>query len=110
MSAEDLLDYYKLKAEIFHDHTIHSSYQRNHQRGTREKVETKWNRQERIGDGAFGKVWKESCQPPDDKSVVRAVKEVDKHRMEQYRIDFKKDLLALAKFAKDEVSTRVAYR
>ena len=110
MSAEDLLDHYKLKAEIFHDHTIHTSYQRNHQRGTREKVETKWDRQDRIGDGAFGKVWKESCQLPGGTSVVRAVKEVDKHRMEQCKIDFKKELLALAKFAKDEVSTRVAYK
>lgn len=82
MSAEDLLDHFKLEAEVFPEHTLHFTYKKNRARGGQEKIKKQWNRMESIGEGTFGKVWRElHCQ----------------------NVDFKKELLALAKFSKNEV-------
>ena len=103
MSAEDLLDHFKLEAEIFPEYTLHITYQANRTRGVREKVERRWKRMERIGEGAFGQVWRELLCQSGNSQEARAVKVVDKQRMRMYNVDFKKELLALAKFSKNEV-------
>ena len=103
MSTDDLLDHFKLEAEVLPDHTLHVSYRPNRARGVREKVVTKWQRVACVGEGAFGKVWREQHQQPDGTHQVRAVKIIGKQGMSASRVDFKKELLALAKFSKEEV-------
>jgi hypothetical protein len=103
MSFEDLLDHFKLEAEVFPEYTLHVSYRPNRARGVREKIETKWKRMDSIGEGAFGQVWRELHCQSDGTPDIRAVKIIEKQRMRAYNIDFKKELLALAKFSKDEV-------
>ncbi|OCK74702.1 kinase-like protein, partial [Lepidopterella palustris CBS 459.81] len=102
MSAEDLLDHFKLEAEVFPDYTLHVTHRMNRARGVREKVEIKWERIESIGEGSFGQVWRELCYLADGKQDARAVKIIEKRRMRSYNIDIKKELLALAKFSKDK--------
>ena len=103
MSAEDLLDHFKLEAEVFPEHTLHFTYKKNRARGGQEKIEKQWNRMESIGEGTFGRVWRElHCQLGGNQEV-RAVKVIEKQRIKAYKVDFKKELLALAKFSKDEV-------
>ena len=103
MSTEDLLEHFKLEAVVSSECTSHVSYRLNRARDVQEKVETKWKRMESIGEGAFGQVWRELHYQPDGTQNVRAVKRIGKQRMKAYNIDVKKELLALAKFSKDEV-------
>jgi hypothetical protein len=102
MSSEDLLDHFKLEAEIFPECTVHVSHRLNRHR-VRERVEKRWERMESIGEGAFGQVWRELHWQSDGTQDVRAVKVIEKQRMRVHQVDFKKELLALAKFSKDEV-------
>jgi hypothetical protein len=103
MSAEDLFDHFKLDAEVFPEHTLHVTYKTNRARGLREKNVKQWKRMESIGEGSFGQVWRELHGQPGGTEEVRAVKVIEKNRMRACRVDFKKELLALAKFSKDEV-------
>jgi hypothetical protein len=103
MSSEDLLDHFKLEAEVNSEHTLHVTYKINRARGEREKIEKQWKRTDRIGEGTFGQVWRELHSRQDGHEEVRAVKVVEKQRMRAYNVDFKKELLALAKFSKPEV-------
>jgi hypothetical protein len=103
MSTEDLLDHFKLKAEVFPEYTSHVTYKINRARGERERIEKHWKRMERIGEGAFGKVWRELHSQPDGHQEVRAVKAIDKQQIRRFNVDVKKELLALAKLSKDEV-------
>jgi hypothetical protein len=103
MSTEDLLDHFKLDAEVSPEHTLHVTYKINRARGEREKIEKQWKRTECVGEGAFGQVWRELHCRQDGHQEVRAVKVIEKRRMRQYNVDYKKELLALAKFSKPEV-------
>ena len=103
MSTEDLLDHYKLEAEVFPEHTLHVVYKINRARGERERIEKQWKRMESIGEGTFGQVWRELHCQEDGYREVRAVKAIAKQRIRAYNVDFKKELLALAKFSKPEV-------
>jgi serine/threonine protein kinase len=102
MSSEDLLDHFKLEAEVYPDRTIHISHRFNRSR-ERERIEKNWERLEIIGEGSFGQVWRELHRQPDGNHDVRAVKIIEKQRMWALQVDFKRELLALAKFSKDEV-------
>ena len=97
----DLIEHFKLDAQIQADHTVHTEYVSDPRRGMRKvRVEEKWFRQRRIGDGDFGEVWLEVQR--DRKQVVaeRAVKSIQKRRMEGLNIDYKRELLALAKLSR----------
>jgi Protein tyrosine and serine/threonine kinase len=109
MSSEDLLDHFKLEAEVFPEHTLHVSYRPNRALGVREKVVTKWQQVACVGEGSFGQVWWEQHRQTDGTQQDRAVKIIQKHRMRASRVDFKKELLALAKFSKDEVLKQDPY-
>jgi len=109
-SAEDLLDHFKLDAEYrndgeFHNgYSLHTSYISDHARGKRkEKVETKWFRQRIIGEGSFGQVWLEVQYKGEAILRKRALKVLEKRRLRLFDIDYKKELLALAKFSKSQV-------
>lgn len=111
MSTEDLLDHYKLEAEVFPEHTLHITYKTDRSRGEREIIEKQWKRMESIGEGAFGQVWRELHHRQDGYQEVRAVKVITKQRIRAHHVDFKKELLALAKFSKPEVrnSSQLCY-
>jgi hypothetical protein len=103
MSTENLLDHFKLEAEVSPGRTLHVTYKINRARGERERIEKQWDRMDRIGEGTFGQVWRELHRGNDGRREVRAVKIIGKERMRAYNVDFKKELLALAKFSKAEV-------
>ena len=98
-----LLDHFKLRAEVNSDHTIHAAYVFNHERRVRERVRTKWTRTYCLGEGVFGEVWKEVSDRPDAPYGTRAVKIIKKDRMRRFQVDYRKELLALTKFSKNNV-------
>jgi hypothetical protein len=59
-------------------------------------VVEKWSRRKIIGHGAIGVVWLEAGNDGD----VRAVKEVSKHATRRLKIDYLKELSALANLSK----------
>lgn len=100
LDSLDLLDHFRQEAVVTKQHTIHIDLKTNRSQGRHQvKVETRWTRDEIIGSGAFGDVWLESRQKGDG-LTKRAIKVISKRRMQDCNIDYKKELLALAKFSK----------
>src|ERR1700722_5764778 len=96
----DLIEHFRQDAVVTANCTTHIEYKTNRARGIRkEKVERRWYREQRIGQGTFGKVWLEVTREDDDVEK-RAVKIIDKNCM--LGLDYKKELLALAKFSKHQ--------
>lgn len=104
-SASDLLDHFKLDAEVFPEYTLHTSYRANRTRGLRkEKVEARWDRQRSIGQGSFGEVWLEvKFQGTGAATDERAVKIINKSQMSTFKIDYRREISALATFSKSQV-------
>ena len=102
MSTEDLLDHYKVEAIVHPDYTLNYRHRRN-RIGVRSKAEIKWDRTAFIGAGFFGEVWKEVHDERGSHPQVRAVKIIEKGRLERFDIDYKKELFALTKLNKEEV-------
>src|ERR1700761_3348316 len=76
----DLIEHFKLDAQIYGDHTLHTEYVSDPARGMRKaRVEKRWYKERHIGHGAFGDVWLEVQKECDQ---VRAVKAIQKRRME----------------------------
>lgn len=97
----DLIEHFKLDAQLEADHTLHTEYVSDPKRGMRKvRVEKKWFKQRHIGQGAFGDVWLEVCKESEEVVAERAVKSIQKRRMEGVNIDYKRELLALAKLSR----------
>lgn len=76
--------------------TVHTFYFASEtQRKTRR--EDRWRRGERLGDGAFGTVWKERLVNDSGTSQYRAVKRIGKQR------GYIRELNAIAKFSHEKV-------
>ncbi|KAJ9602314.1 hypothetical protein H2200_013169 [Cladophialophora chaetospira] len=76
---------------------------RDAKRGMRKvRVEKRWIRQRHIGHGAFGEVWLEVYREQEQVVAERAVKGIQKRRMENLNIDYKRELLALAKLSRHQ--------
>jgi hypothetical protein len=100
-SGSDLINHFKLDAEYFSDHILHTEYVSDPARGLRKvKVEKRWYRQGNIGHGGFGAVWLEVQREGGSIKAQRAVKEINKGRMKAVKIDYRTELLALAKLSK----------
>jgi hypothetical protein len=100
-SGSDLINHFKLDAEYFSDHILHTEYVSDPARGLRKvKVEKRWYRQTNIGHGGFGAVWLEVRREGESIKAQRAVKEINKGRMKAVKIDYRTELLALAKLSK----------
>lgn len=100
-SSSDLIDHFKLDAEYFSDHILHTEYVSDPARGLRKvKVEKRWYRQGNIGHGGFGAVWLEEQREGRSIKAQRAVKEIHKGHMEAVNIDYRRELLALAKLSR----------
>ena len=92
MASQDLIDHYKLNVDFLVDHCQELSY------GRRKKAEKKWYRVKSIGRGGYGTVWLEQDRQT---SSERAVKEIPKKTsIHGPRIDYTKELLAMAKFSR----------
>ena len=98
---EDLIEHFRLNAQICVDHTLHIEYVSDPARGTRKtKVVKRWDRERHLGHGAFGDVWLEVRKEHDQVTAERAVKIIQKRRMVSVKIDYKRELLALAKLSR----------
>ena len=64
-----------------------------------------WRRESRIGGGAFGCVWLEKCVQGHRDVELRAVKQVSTKPLRSgKRIEYSRELEAIAKFSHDKVS------
>jgi serine/threonine protein kinase len=98
----DLIEHFRQDAVVTRECITHIEYRACRARGIRkEMVEKRWYRERTIGHGAFGRVWLEVTREDDDVQK-RALKIIDKSRMLSLNVDYKKELLALAKFSKDK--------
>ncbi|RAH43214.1 kinase-like protein [Aspergillus brunneoviolaceus CBS 621.78] len=99
LEADDLLEHFKYDAMIDQNCTTHTEYERNDSHAIR-IVRRKWYRRpDPLGWGIYGKVWLESDEAD---THLRAVKVVQKNMMERDSIDYKREILALAKFSKPQ--------
>ena len=62
-----------------------------------------WIRRRPLGQGAFGEVWQERWEDKHGDWHYRAVKTCSERRMRAARVDYKRELSALAAFSKSEV-------
>ena len=103
MASQDLIDHYKLDVQFHPDHTRHVSYASDRARRLRkDRLEKKWYRVKRLGRGGYSVVWLE-IERESESSSERAVKEVPKKGFAGSHIDYRKELLALAKFSNPKV-------
>lgn len=103
-AASDLLDHFRLEAEVFPTYTSHVSYRSNRAHGTRkERIERRWYKDRVLGHGSFGEVCLEVHRQGDSVVDTRAVKKIDKTKMRSWNVDYERELLALAKFSKAQV-------
>ena len=81
---------------------LHYEYTSSANPGPRStKIVKRWRRQELLGSGSFGDVWLEVLQ--DQPDMKRAVKVIQKRRMKDAKIDYTKELKALAEFSRAKV-------
>ena len=105
-AASDSLAHFKLEAEIFPTYTSHISHKTDRARGRRkEKVEKRWYKDKVLGHGSFGEVYLEVCRQEDNTVDTRAVKRVEKAKMRSWKVDYKRELIALAQFSKVQVQS-----
>ena len=100
--SSDLLDHYKLEAHQVGDSVIHYSYRTDRACGLRKvKVDERWDNVRPIGYGSFGEVWQQTRKSSNEQ---RAVKVLRKQQMKSWGINYEREIEALAKFDKAEVS------
>lgn len=86
--------------------TQHTFYQRGTSgREWKIRVHETWKREKRLGQGAYGIVWLETCDRPARKHgpVVRAVKEITIDSTAPGNMDYYRELEAVMKFSQDRV-------
>ncbi|CUS11460.1 unnamed protein product, partial [Tuber aestivum] len=89
----DLIERYKLEAELFPDHVSHARYMENAKNGDA-RVKEDWNNCGELGKGSFGVVHKQIQKTT---GHYRAVKTIDKRLP---NLDYSRELLAMAILAK----------
>ena len=94
MAQSDLVEWYKLETEFFHDHVRHTRYVRE-AKNRDEKIEEDWSNCGELGKGGFGVVHK---QIEKTTGHYRAVKTIDKRP--PLRLDYSRELLIMAILAK----------
>ena len=94
MASLDLaVDYHKLDTKFFADHVQHTTFRSDASQGKRRvKVVKKWYRDRELGRGSFGTVFLERSE----KGEYRAVKEIAKDKNSTIKIDYKRELTAMA--------------
>ena len=94
MASPDLvIDYHKLDTKFLADHVQHTTFRSDASQGRRRvKVVKKWYRDRELGRGSFGTVFLERSE----KGEYRAVKEIAKDKNSTIKIDYKRELTAMA--------------
>ena len=94
-----LVNRFNLEAKIFPNHTLHTSSRSDPARGLeKERVTRSWSRIKEIGVGNCGSVWLES----DLNGSKRAVKRIPKWIYTRNKIDYKREVAAMAVLSKFE--------
>ena len=97
--SSGIVNSFKLEAKIFPNHTLHTSYRSKPARGLKKvTVTTSWSRIKEIGVGSCGSVWLES----DPNRSERAVKRIPKWIYTRNKIDYKREVAAMAILSKFE--------
>ena len=94
MVQPDLVEWYKLETEFFHDHVRHTKYV-GEAKNRDEKIEENWINCGELGRGGFGVVHK---QIEKTTGHYRALKTIDKRP--PFRLDYSRELLVMAILAK----------
>ncbi|KAK0716152.1 kinase-like domain-containing protein [Lasiosphaeris hirsuta] len=95
----DLVRDSRIEATVFANHTVQVVYQVGHSaRQRRIRTEEVWVREGCLGRGAYGTVYKESCEEG-PRSRVRAVKEIKTSVVVDEDVDHTRELEAIAKFS-----------
>lgn len=109
-SAEPgLLESYKLATKFYKNHVSHTTFP-NDTSGhggprKRPKQEIKWDNDCEIGKGSFGHVRLQKRRAPTNNGeTVRAVKVIDKRAMRRHKIDYTRELEAMAALDRSQVS------
>ena len=96
-SASDLIEYFRLDAEFCHDCVKYVGYRSSQSRGHRKvRVERKWVRQRNLSTGVCGTVVLQS----DHRGETRVVKAISKEFYVDARIDYRRELVAMARLTK----------
>lgn len=102
-SSGDLIEHFRLTADILPNYTKHTFYKSDRARGQRKvTVEEIWRRQKTIGRGSHGLIWLEvKEQGKWEVESERAVKEVRKSgRLSASVSYYQKEILAMATLSK----------
>ncbi|KAF7856295.1 hypothetical protein EAF04_009823 [Stromatinia cepivora] len=100
MSILGNLNDWKLQTSFDGPNFIHTSYQADWENGRRRKeIVEEWQNEGTLGHGGFGKV---SLQGEVNGDGKRAVKELKKYKMRRDGVDYKKELVALIQFSREE--------
>ena len=97
MTDLGLVSYYELKTEFFDNYVAHAAYHSDASRGKRlVKAVKTWRRERRLGSGGFGTVFLERSGTDE----LRAVKVIEKDMNSRAKIDYRRELIAMAVLAK----------
>ncbi|KAK3335131.1 kinase-like domain-containing protein [Cercophora scortea] len=105
--VSDLVSDAKIETTILSDSIQHVFYAPGHsaQRRQEQRVEN-WSRERKLGEGAFGVVYLERCQPEVEGGAckLRAVKQIKKHIVPEQELDYMRELEAIFKFSNPRYS------
>lgn len=94
----------KLETRFHGKYTRHRFIESDPIQGARDVVrEEYWTREKLVGSGAFGRVWCERCVKGAKDYNIRAVKEIIKPPSYGKRVDYSRELEAIAKFSHERV-------
>ena len=95
--ASDLIDHFRLEAEILPGYTRHVSFRSDPAQGRRKvRIEKRWRTEKELGTGGCAVVTLEA----EEKGDRRAVKAISKSFCLEARIDYKKELYAMIKLSR----------
>ena len=88
-----VIDYHRLDTKFFAGHVQHITFRSDASQGRRRVKEVRnWYRKREIGRGSFGTVFLEGSEGGE----YRAVKEIAKDKGSRVKIDYRRELMAMA--------------
>jgi hypothetical protein len=104
MTLPEIVRDWKLDCVVDGDYTTQTRYISDPATGQwREPVPERWQRKKRLGQGAFGVVWSETCISGPSAGKVRAVKEIPDISTSLISGSYLRELEAIVKFSHEQV-------
>lgn len=101
----DLVRDSKLRTAYRNGITRHTIEKSDHRGRRRVRIDQRWKRDgENLGAGTFGVVWRETLVGGESDVPERAVKMIQKRIGNSHAVDYSRELEAIAKFSRGEVS------